>query len=77
MFLATRAKAKQNTTNFARSEENESSKRKQPQGEYEFFTVDVDHPDRHVRIGKILPSHIKGVVQATVTEFRDIFLDYC
>lgn len=51
----------------------ESSKKLQPHREYESFAVDIHYLDRKVRIGKALPMPIKQMVQATLTEFWDIF----
>lgn len=51
----------------------ESSKKIQPQGEYESFVVDVDYPERQVRVGKALPASIKHIVQKMLTEFGNIF----
>lgn len=60
------------TTTATWLEEGESSKKLQPQDEYESFVVDTSHPDRQVRIGKALPNHIKATVQATLIEFQNI-----
>lgn len=73
MLSCCRAEAEHDTTNVTGFEEGESNKNLQPQGEYESFVVDTDHPDRQVRIGKALPSHIKTTIQATFIEYWDIF----
>lgn len=76
-FLATHAKVEHDAGNVVAREKAESSKKIQPQGEYDPFVVDVDYPERQVRVGKALPASIKHIVQKMLTEFGNIFfLDY-
>lgn len=60
-FLAARAEAEHDVDNVAKRKEGESSKKVQPQGEYESFTVDVDHLDRQ-GMRKMLLAYVKSIV---------------
>lgn len=45
-FVTARTEVEHDADNVAGRKEGESSKKLQPQGEYESFTMDVDYPDR-------------------------------
>ncbi|KAI5648879.1 hypothetical protein M9H77_34884 [Catharanthus roseus] len=70
-FLATHAKVEHDAGNVVAREKAESSKKIQPQGEYDPFVVDVDYPERQVRVGKALPASIKHIVQKMLTDKKE------